>query len=247
MIPKRIERLKSRGLRVATRRAIQDDFLMRLARSEFSFIPGDKEPWGIQSQVTNAVNGMRYGDETMKVTKETVSKWCDKVRRNDYQPSALLSDYTTSSQNARKLTDDEQRQVRKKVLEEKLNCNEVVNIYSESKQREILISQSTVRRALKRKFPDEPSMVAAVPKPMKIGGGSAHHNRCRLIEAEYWNAKSQAFINRMWFADEKKITFREHKNRSIDIEWCMRGTAGITGWYECPRWPGQVNLLSLTG
>lgn len=27
--------------------------------------------------------------------------------------------------------------------------------------------------------------------------------------------------------------------------WTFRGTAGETGWYECPRWPGQVNLYLL--
>ncbi len=43
----------------------------------------------------------------------------------------------------------------------------------------------------------------------------------------------------------KKVTFREHPNRSIDITWAMRGTAGRTGFYDCPRWPGQTNLYLL--
>lgn len=180
MLPKKIERFRSRGLRVAIRRAIQDEYLMRLAQASFSFEIGAKEPWGIQSAVLKAVNGMQYGDMTMQTTKETVSQWCAKVRNNRFQPTPLLSNYNSSSQNARKLTDEEQRKLRKKVRDEKLKCDEVVSIYSERKQKEVTLSRETVRRALKRTFPDEPSMVAARPKAMKIMGSSAHHNRCRL-------------------------------------------------------------------
>ncbi len=242
---KKIQRLKSEGRRVATRRAIQDTFLMRLNQNNFTFKQGDKEPWGVQTEVLEAVNKMRYGDSMLTASRETVSRWCAKVRENDYKPSHLLSDYTGSAQNANKWTIDEQKKLRKKVLDEKLKCNEVDMLYSAKHQSERSISASTVRRMLKRKFEDEPSLVPVVPKPMKIGGLTAHHNRCRLTEAQNWLSKPQSLINKIWFADEKKVTFREHPNRSIYITWAIRGTAGRTGFYECPRWPGQTNLYLL--
>ena len=86
-------------------------------------------------------------------------------------------------------------------------------------------------------------MVAAVPKAMRIGGNTAHHNRCRKIEAQFWMSKDQSYIDNMWFGDESKMSFRVHKNKAIDIKWCLRGTAGETNWYEHHRWPGQVNLF----
>ena len=90
---------------------------------------------------------------------------------------------------------------------------------------------------------DELSMVAARPKAMKVGGNTAHHNKCRLIEAQYWDKQSQRKINGSWFADESKITFRKHLNRQIDIKWVLRGEAGEANWYEKPRHPGQINLF----
>ena len=245
MTARKVQRLKSEGRRVATRRAIQDTFLMRLNQKNFSFRQGEPEPWGVQSEVLEVVNKMRYGDSLLVASRETVSRWCAKVRENDYKPSDLLSDYTGSAQNASKWSEAEQKQLRKKVLDEKLKSNEVDTLYSVKKNAQTSISESTVRRFLKRKYEDEPSMVAAVPKPMKIGGVTPHHNRCRLVEAEYWLSKPQSLIEKIWFADEKKVTFREHPNRSIDITWAMRGTAGRTGFYDCPRWPGQTNLYLL--
>ena len=103
---------------------------------------------------------------------------------------------------------------------EKLKSTQVVTVWSDKKTKQVEVSASTVRRALKRKFPDEPSMLAARPKGMKVGGETAHHNKCRLLEAQYLKAKGQAFVDGMFFADETKIRFREHKNRQIDIEWC---------------------------
>jgi hypothetical protein len=245
MNEKKLQRLRSEAKRVATRRAIQDMFLIRLGQKGVSFSQNDKEPREVQHEVLIEVNRMRYGDSMMVVSRETVSRWCGKVRGSDYKPTALLSNYHRSAQNAQKLNVDEQKQLRKKVRDEKLKCGEVVKVYAEKYQREVTISAATVRRTLKRRFSDEPSMVPAVPKPMKIGGKSPHHNRCRLIEAQYWVSQPQSVINKIWFADEKKVTFREHPNRSIDITWTMRGTAGQTGFYECPRWPGQTNLYLL--
>jgi hypothetical protein len=93
--------------------------------------------------------------------------------------------------------------------------------------------------------PDEPSMVAAVPKGLKVGGWSAHHCRARLLEAQFWNGLTDEQLNGIWFADESKMTFREHKNRAIDIKWVYRGQASGANWYEKPRWPGQINLFLL--
>ena len=107
------------------------------------------------------------------------------------------------------------------------------------------MSSSSARRFLKRKLGDEASLVAAKPKGMKVGGLTAHHNRCRLAEARFWKSKDQDFIDGIWMADESKITFREHKNRSIDIVWVYRGDAGKSNWYEQQRWPGQINLFLL--
>ena len=86
-------------------------------------------------------------------------------------------------------------------------------------------------------------MVPAKPKGMRIGGWSSHHRRARLKEAEFWNNLTDEELNAIWFADESKMTFREHKNRSIDIKWVYRGQAGEENWYDKPRWPGQINLF----
>lgn len=86
-------------------------------------------------------------------------------------------------------------------------------------------------------------MHPAVPKRMKIGGNTAHHNRMRYLEAKYWNSKDQEFIDGIFFADESKMTFKMHKNRSIDIKWVLRGNASESNWYEDPRHPGQINLF----
>ena len=86
-------------------------------------------------------------------------------------------------------------------------------------------------------------MVAATPKGMRIGGWSSHHRRARLKEAEFWDSLTDEELNAIWFADESKMTFREHKNKSIDIKWVYRGQAGEANWYDKPRWPGQINLF----
>jgi hypothetical protein len=144
-----------------------------------------------------------------------------------------LSDYTESSQNRRVLSDEDIGKIRKQVLTKKLKANEVLYaVWSESKQTNITLSTSTINRVLKRKWGDEPSMIAAVPKPMRIMGNASHYNRCRKHEAEFWLAKDDQYIEGMWFGDESKITFREHKNRAIDIVWTLRGTAGATNWYR---------------
>ena len=55
--------------------------------------------------------------------------------------------------------------------------------------------------------------------------------------------QSQEEINGIWFADESKMTFREHPNKQVDIEWVLRGEASEANWYEHPSHPGQINLF----
>lgn len=128
-------------------------------------------------------------------------------------------------------------------VDEKLKSTQVATVWSDKKGKQIPVSASSVRRCLKRKFPDEPSMVAARPKGMRVGGNTAHHNKCRLMEARYWKSQGQDVVDGIFFADETKIAFREHKNKQIDIEWVYRGTASEFNWYEKMRWPGTINLF----
>ncbi len=86
-------------------------------------------------------------------------------------------------------------------------------------------------------------MMAAKPKKMKVGGTTAHHNKSRLHEAKWWNRQSDDVINGIFFADESKMTFREHRNSAIDIEWTFRGQCQDANWYESPRHVCQVNLF----
>ena len=118
-----------------------------------------------------------------------------------------------------------------------------MNVYSDKKGDQINVSASTARRFMKMPLGDEPSYVAARPKGMKVGGRSAHHSKCRLIEARFWKIQPQEIIEGMWFGDETKMRFREHKNKQIDIEWCFRGEASHTNWFEAPRHSTQVNLF----
>ena len=66
-----VERYRREGKKVATRRAIQDEFLVRLASVGFKSGTEQKEPRGIQTAVTKAVNLMRYGDGYLKASRET--------------------------------------------------------------------------------------------------------------------------------------------------------------------------------
>ena len=88
-----------------------------------------------------------------------------------------------------------------------------------------------------------PWCVGFLPALHKIGGMTAHHNKCRLIEARFWLSQSQKRIDGMVFADESKMRLLGHRNKQIDIEWCYRGDASETNWYENPRHTTQVNLF----
>ena len=65
------ERFRRQGKKVATRRAIQDEFLVELARVGFKFGVTEKEPRGLLAKVTATVNRMRYGNGYLKVSRET--------------------------------------------------------------------------------------------------------------------------------------------------------------------------------
>ena len=229
----------------ATRRAIQHEFLRLLKDAGFRFRKNEKEPRGVQAKVVESVNKIKHGRQYLKTNHVQVSNWAARVRQNKYQFTTTATDYSKTSQNRRKFFDAEQLRIRARVKAEKLKSTQVVTVWSDKEQEQVEVSASTVRRALKRKFPDEPSMLAARPKGMKVGGETAHHNKCRRLEAQYLKAKGQAYVDGMFFADETKIRFREHKNKQIDIEWCYRGEANETNWFEDQRWPGQINLFLL--
>jgi hypothetical protein len=81
---KAVERYQRMGKTIATRRAIQDCYLIELSKEDFTFKVGDREPWGVQTRVFKTVNTMKYGDQIMKTNKETVRQWIIKVRENGY-------------------------------------------------------------------------------------------------------------------------------------------------------------------
>ena len=226
-----------------TRRAIQHEYLRLLADANFSFNQEDRESWGLQGKVLKAVNKIRYGRDTLSTNRQQVSDWVSRARDNGYQVTSVQQDYSRSFQNRRKFHDFEQQLIRDTVRHQRLKCNEMQSIYSIAKNERISVSESSVRRILRRPFQQEPSMVAAKPKGYRVGGNTAHHNKCRYVEAKYWNSLSQDEINGIWFGDESKMTFREHPNKQIDIQWVLRGEATEANWYEHPRHPGQINLF----
>ena len=176
----------------ATRRAIQHEFLRLLKETGFRFRNGEKEPRGVQAKVVQSVNKIRHGRKYLKTNHVQVSNWAARVRQNKYQVTNTATDYSKTSQNRRKFFDAEQLRIRARVKAEKLKSTQVVTVFSDKKQEQVEVSASSVRRALKRKFEDEPSMLPARPKGMRVGGETAHHNKCRLLEAQYLKGKGQA-------------------------------------------------------
>ena len=228
---------------VATRRTIQHEYLRMLNEANFSFLPGAKEPYGIQRKVMRSVNEQFYGNSRMKTTPQQVSEWVRRVRENNYDVTSCKQDYSESSQNSRLFYEAEQKRIRDYIREEKLKCTEIESVWSDKEQKLITVSASSARRIMKKQLGDEPSHVAAKPKGFKVGGMTAHHNKARLTEARYWNNKPQDEINGMVFADESKMRFRDHPNKQVDIEWCFRGDASEVNWHEAPRHCTQINLF----
>ena len=242
---RRMQLTKERIRMEATRRAIQHEYLRELGESGFSFRAGEPEPRGIQARVVQKVNQMWNGRTRLKTNKSQVNDWVTRVRKNGYRATRVEQDYSKSSQNNRKFGPREQRKIRDEVRENELKCNEMTSVYSSLPRlkKRVSVSESTVRKYCKRPFKDEPSMVPAKPKGFIVGGKTAHHNKARLTEAKFWNSLIQEELNGIWFADESKMTFREHPNRQIDIKWVFRGEASKANWYEKPRHPGQINLF----
>jgi len=214
-----------------------------LKERNFTDGPDATEPRGIQKEVLEAVNNQYYGRTKLKTNRTTVCEWVRRVRENNYQVTNCEQDYTQSSQNRRKFFDNEQQRIRDFIREEKLKSNEIGSVYSDKKKKQITVSATSARRIMKRPFRGEPSMVPSKPKKMKVGGRTAHHNKCRYIEAKFWKKQPQEIIDGIWFADESKMVFRVHKNSQIDIEWVFRGQASSANWHEAPRHSAQVNLF----
>lgn len=245
-MPKRDLKVTLLPPKEATRRWIQHIFLDELKRTGYVIGSGAKEPNGIQARVIQMVNETEHQGQFLKTNKAQVSDWVGRLRQNGYCITSVLVDYSRSSQNGRVFFEDEQRRIREEVHAQKLKSHEVTTVYSDRLGGQVAVSPATVRRALKRKgVGGRPGMVAAVPKGMKVGGDTAHHNKCRLLEAQYWLDQGQDFVDNMFFADASKITFKEHHNRMIDIEWAYRGEAGDANWFQDDRWPGQINLFIL--
>lgn len=148
-----------------------------------------------------AVNEQGYGPTRMETNAQQVSDWVRRVRENNYEVTSCEQDYSKSSQNRRKFFEAEQKRIRDFIREEKLKCTEIASVYSDKEGDQINVSASTARRFMKMPLGDEPSHVAARPKGMKVGGRSAHHNKCRLIEARFWKNQPQETIEGMWFGD----------------------------------------------
>ena len=157
-VPQTVSRLE------ATRRAIQHEFLRLLKDAGFRFRKNEKEPRGVQAKVVESVNKIKHGRQYLKTNHVQVSNWAARVRQNKYQFTTTATDYSKTSQNRRKFFDAEQLRIRARVKAEKLKSTQVVTVWSDKEQEQVEVSASTVRRALKRKFPDEPSMLAARPK-----------------------------------------------------------------------------------
>ena len=118
-MPKRAQ-LQFRKLtkRVAKRQAIQQEYLRLLTEAEFDPTdPDAKEPRGIQKKVMENVNRMMYGQERLEVSKQLVSDWVARVRNNKHQMVATMTDYSSSSQNARKFFKTEQRRIRQQIFD----------------------------------------------------------------------------------------------------------------------------------
>ena len=243
---------------VATRRTIQHEYLRLLneaaAKGEFHFRRGEREPYGIQADVRRAVNQQFYGPTRMKTNKQQVSDWVRRVRENDYEVTRCEQDYSKSSQNSRIFFEPEKKRIRDFIREEKLKCTDIASVWKDKRKdmgrrmcedrgKQVQVSASTARRFLKEPLGDEPSHVAARPKGMRVGGQTAHHNKARLTEAKYWKSQPQEVINGIVFGDESKMRMKEGRNKMIDIEWCFRGDASETNWYEDPRHTTQINLF----
>ena len=236
-----------------TRTAIQYEFIRLLEEADFDFSIEDEdekrrsEPFGIQKKVMEAVNKKRFSRGTLHCNAQMVSQWSARCRRNQYMITEVRRDYSKSSQNRRKFHNDSIHRIRERVQQEELKCNEIQAVWSDEANQgaggRITISQSSVRRCITKPFMNQPRLIAAVPKPLKVEGFTAHHNKARYVQAQYWNKCTQQQIEGIWFGDETKISFCQTPNKAINIKWVPRGSATKENWYSRPRHPGQVNVF----
>ncbi len=243
LVPPKEEQQRLQAKAAATRRIIQHEYLHLLQAKGFKFGHNEKEPYGVKKEVLKVVNSRGYGPTRTNISRQTVYNWCKRVKDNGYMTTSCVQNYTQSSQNGRKFFHAEQKRIRDFIREEKLKCTDIACVYSDKEKKLISVSTESARIYMKMPLGDEPSHVAAKPKGYRVGGKTAHHNKCRYIEACFWKGQPQDVIDGMWFADESKMRFREHHNKQIDIEWCFRGDASETNWYEQPRHSTQVNLF----
>lgn len=199
--------------------------------------PGQPLPRGIQKQIRETLEKMTHNGQPILVSKQQVSNWAKRVERNDFDITDTKQDFSSNSNNATKFRAEETRQVRTELQKRHVKSGDIVAVNGKQ------ISSSSVRRIAKRKFQDEPPLMVSVPKGRKIGGDTAHHNKARLHEAQYWISKGQQFVDGLWFADETKMKFSPQMNRTIDIQWAPRGEAHDANWYDKPAHTAQINLF----
>ena len=164
--------------------------------------------------------------------------WCAKVRKNGYQLVVPRQDFSSNAQNVTNFGELERLEVKKRLRDGGKTCADILTVYSHKKKKRVTIGRSTVSRIAK-----ETGLVVAVPKALRVGGTTAHHNRMR--RSDYWLDKGQAFVNGVFFCDESKIRFKDKRNKRIDIKWVTKGTAGESNWYDDPVHCAQINIIML--
>ena len=185
----------------------------------------------------------------MEMSKQVVSLWAKRVRNNDWEMTNTSQDYSHNRENATKFGSDERRRIHEELMKPHKKCGDIIVVHSTKENKHIEISSSSVRRIAKSQLDGGPtqggtvSLQPAAPKLRKIQGDTAHHNKMRLREAEFWISKGQEYVNGLWFADESKMTFSCSPNKKIDIEWTPRGQCGLANWHDVPRHTGQINLF----
>ena len=229
---------------------VRKKFFEELKAGRFTSQPEQAVPRGVQKEIRELLQEMTHDGESLDISKQVVHLWAKRVKQNGWEITNTRQDYTSNIENATKFRTGENRRVREELQKPNMKCGQIVTVHSDKEHRQINISESSVRRIAKRKFGDEPSLQPAVPKPMKIQGDTAHHNKCRLVEAERWLAYGQDYVDGLWFADESKMKFSPQMNKKIDIQWTLRGNCGAANWYEKPTHTAQINLflvINITG
>ena len=212
-------------------------FLDALKQGRLIHQHGQPLPRGIQKQIRETLEQMTHNGKPIIVSKQQVSNWAKRVERNDFDITDTRQDFSSNSNNATKFRTEEIREIRTELQKPHVKSGDIVAVNGKP------ITSSSVRRIVKRKFEDEPPLMVSVPKGRKIGGDTAHHNKARLHEAQYWLSQGQEFVDGLWFADETKMKFSQQKNRAIDIEWTPRGEAHDANWYDKPTHTAQINLF----